>query len=129
MAIRSAVFIGRSSHRLGCKKSHWQEKLSAESTLPVPLYRATCGYGHSGRVRVADHVAGTSALTPAALPAPRALAVTLAGATPCSTQATSGVSMSNWSVLGPAEQCVMPGTRKKRAKLLASPPFAPRSDS
>ena len=79
-------------------------------------------------MRVADHVAGTSALAPAALPAPRALAVTLAGAWPCSTHATSGVSMSNWSVLGPAAQCVMPGTRKKRAKLLASPPFALRSD-
>ena len=29
-----------------------QVKLSAASMLPDPLYRATCGYGHSGRVRI-----------------------------------------------------------------------------
>jgi hypothetical protein len=28
-----------------------QMKFAASSVLPVPLYRATCGYGHRGRVR------------------------------------------------------------------------------
>jgi hypothetical protein len=27
-------------------------KLAASSVLPLPLYRATCGYGQSGRVRI-----------------------------------------------------------------------------
>ena len=26
-------------------------KLAASSMLPIPVYRATCGYGHRGRVR------------------------------------------------------------------------------
>ncbi len=28
-----------------------QTKLAASSMLPLPLYLATCGYGHKGRVR------------------------------------------------------------------------------
>ncbi|ODV41861.1 hypothetical protein AWV79_32225 [Cupriavidus sp. UYMMa02A] len=67
--------------------------------------------------------AGTSAFG-TALPAPRAVATTLSGALPCSTHATSGVIMSNWSAVGPPEQWFMPATGKNRAKLLASPPFA-----
>lgn len=68
-------------------------------------------YTHSDRVRLADQLAGSSALTTLA-PAPRARAVTLSGALPCSSQATSGASMSNGSVAGPRRSgsCRAPGT-------------------
>lgn len=67
-------------------------KFDACSMSPVPLYFATFGYAQSGRVRAGDHAAGASALTPPALPAPRALASGASGAWPFSTHLTSGVS-------------------------------------
>jgi hypothetical protein len=75
-----------------------QLKLEAKFTSPEPLYVATLGYGHNGLVRSADHEAGTSALISAAIelvPAPRALATTLLGAIPFSTQFTKGSIRSN----------------------------------
>src|SRR3954465_6943257 len=87
------------------------------------------GYEHSGRVRLGAQLAGTSAFTPAALPGPRAEAITLSGAWPFSTQFTSGVTMSNWSVAGPPEQWVMPGPRSGRAKFAALPPLAAATES
>src|SRR4051794_19398994 len=87
------------------------------------------GYEHSGRVRLGAQLAGTSAFTPPTLPAPRAAAITLSGAWPFSTQFTSGVSMSNWSVAGPPEQWFMPGTRNSRAKFAALPPLALLTES
>ena len=47
------------------------------------------------------------------------------GAVPCSTHATRGVSMSNWSVAGPPRQWPMLGTRNKRANacVCAKSPF------
>lgn len=80
-----------------------------------------------GRLRPADQLLGTSVFAPAALPVPRAVATTLSGAWPFSTQLTSGVSMSNWSADGPPEQWSAPGTQ--RAKLVAFPLLAARSDS
>ena len=41
----------------------------------------------------------------------RAVAITRSGATPRSTQLTSGVSISNWSVAGPVWQWFIPGMR------------------
>jgi hypothetical protein len=51
-------------------------KLGVFHRSPLPLYLATVGQAHSGRVRVADQPAGNSVLTPPGLPAPRTLAVT-----------------------------------------------------
>src|SRR6478752_5532229 len=87
------------------------------------------GYGQRGRVRLGAQLAGTSAFTPPALPTPRADAITLSGAWPFSTQFTSGVTMSNWSVAGPPEQWFMPGTRNRRAKFAALPPLAAATES
>ena len=75
--------------------AYWQLKFAASSLSPLPLYFAPLGDGQSGRVRFAEQSAGTSAFTPPALPAPRAVATTESGAIPFSTQFTSGVSMSN----------------------------------
>jgi hypothetical protein len=91
-------------------KGYWQVKLAALSMSPDPLYLAILGNGQSGRVRLPDQVGGTSGLD----------ALTLArrwsGAVPFSTQFTSAVSASNWSVAGPPPQWFMPATEKKRTK-------------
>jgi hypothetical protein len=50
---------------------------------PVPLYRATCGYGHSGRVR-------TLLVSPTTVP----VAMILSGAIPVSTQRSNALRMS-----------------------------------
>ena len=78
-----------------------QAKFAASSELPVPFQRATCGYGHSGRVR-------------STLPLVLWDATSLSGATPFSTHYSSAVSVSNWLGPGPPLQCPMPGARKKR---------------
>src|SRR5262249_7542468 len=39
-----------------------QTKFAASSVLPLPLYRATCGYAHRGRVRVAGLFGSTPRL-------------------------------------------------------------------
>ena len=56
-----------------------QTKLAASSVLPVPVYFATAGYGHSGRVCSAP-------------PVNVRLAVMRSGAMPCSTQSTTDCS-------------------------------------
>ena len=86
-------------------------KFAASSMLPEPLYCATCGYGHSGRVR-------------STLPAVLCDAMMLSGALPCSTQRSSGPILSN--VLGPSPplQCAIPGAMKRRTlfPVAAAPP-------
>ena len=58
-------------------------KLAALFGSPVPLYRATCGYGQSGLVK-------TLLASPTAVP----VATILSGATPVSTQRSNAVRMS-----------------------------------
>src|SRR5438270_471114 len=67
-------------------------KLSASSVDPDPLYFATSGYAHSGRVRTT-------------FPPTTRLAFTASGAVPFSTQVESVASVSNWSVPTPSPQC------------------------
>jgi len=69
-----------------------QTKLAASSVLPAPLYFATSGYGHSGRV----------------LAPPRA--TTSWGAVFCSTQRSRGAAMSKLLGPDPPPQCCIPGT-------------------
>src|SRR6266851_1196130 len=71
-------------------------KLLASSMLPEPLYFATCGYGHSGRVRIT-------------LSSTKREPMMWSGGTAFSTHSTTGVSASN--VLTPT-----PPLKKKRAK-------------
>src|SRR5215207_11336032 len=76
-------------------------KLAASSVLPVPRYMATCGYGHSGRVRTT-------------FPFETRDAVMLFGATPLTTHASSAVRGSNVSGPGPPRQCSTPGAMNSR---------------
>ena len=69
--------------------------------LPEPLYLATSGYGHSGRVRTA-------------LPSTSREAEIDRGAMPFSTHSTSGVNASNVLTPTPPPQWNMPGTMNSR---------------
>src|SRR5690348_7966385 len=69
--------------------------------LPEPLYLATCGYGHSGRVR-------------STLPPVLCDAMMLSGALPSSTQRSSVPILSNVFGPSPPEQCAIPGTMNSR---------------
>ena len=78
--------------------------------LPVPLYFATCGYGQSGRLRVAlprPAYGPVNGIGMKRLP----VATISCGATPFSIQFTIGVSMSKLSVAMLPLQCPMFGTR------------------
>jgi hypothetical protein len=86
-------------------------KLAASSMLPDPLYMASFGYAHSGRVRPCQ-------ATPAAA---RAVEIIESGATPFSTQFTTAPNASNWSVpYFPPLQWAMPGTKNARPKCSAA---------
>src|SRR5438128_10813945 len=94
--------------------SHLQTKLAASSVLPLPLYEAVCGYGHSGRVRNTP-LAGLTPLL-------NFVAMISFGAAPSSTQRSRAAAISCCAsaagtpacpnALGPAPptQCCMPGT-------------------
>src|SRR6185436_2494573 len=85
----------------GARADGAHAKLAASSMLPEPLYCATSGYGHSGRVRTAF---------PSSTRDPRLDA----GAVPFSTQVTSGVNASNVLTPTPPPQWNMPGTMNSR---------------
>ena len=76
-------------------------KFAASSVLPLPLYTATCGYGHSGRVR---------STTPSFTRDARIIS----GALPFSTHYSIAVSISKWSVPSLPLQWPMPGTMNRR---------------
>src|SRR5438876_11618048 len=78
-----------------------QLKLIASSMLPVPVYAATCGYGHKGRVRFT---------TPFAI---RDAGI-CAGASSFSAQRSSAPRASNVLVPSPPAQSVLPGTLNRR---------------
>src|SRR5256885_9731962 len=78
-----------------------QTKFAASSVLPLPVYVATCGYGHSGRVR-------------STLPLVTRDATIRSGALPCSTHCSSAATVSNWLGPSPPPQCPMPGTMTRR---------------
>ena len=78
-------------------RGYLQTKLLASSVLPLPWYVATCGYGHSGRVRTT-------------LPCSTRDAITSFGAWPRSTQRRMTPSMSKVSVPGPPLHSIIPGT-------------------
>src|SRR5882672_6966914 len=82
-----------------------QVKFAAMLVLPLPLYFATLGNTQSGRV---IETAGGVSLT-------NLVATIVSGATPPSTQVTSGVSASNVLGPGPPEQWYIPGTMNSRA--------------
>jgi hypothetical protein len=69
--------------------------------LPMLLYRAVCGYPHSGRGRTTFRLVTR-------------LASTRTGAAPASTQFSTGVVISNWLVPTPPPQWNIPGTMKRR---------------
>src|SRR5450631_38238 len=48
ISFQNSVVSGKTAP---CVYGALQIKFAASSVLPVPLYLATCGYGHSGRVR------------------------------------------------------------------------------
>ena len=73
------------------------DEIAASSVLPLPLYVATCGYGHSGRVRTT-------------LPCSTRDAITAFGAWPRSTHRRMTPSMSKVSVPGPPLHSIIPGT-------------------
>ncbi len=73
--------------------------------LPLPEYFATLGKTQSGRV---IWTAGGVSLT-------NLVATIVSGASPVSTQVTSGVSASNVLGPGPPEQWYIPGTMNSRA--------------
>ncbi len=81
--------------------------------LPLPLYWATCGYGHSGRVR-------------STLPAVECDATIEPGALPVSTQASSGPTLSKSFGPSPPPQCAMPGAMNRRydGSIFGCPPSA-----
>jgi hypothetical protein len=95
-----------------------QAKFCALLVSPLPLYLATCGKGHSGRV-----MAGALCeLLAAGGPLAGFVAMIAAGAVPFSTQSSSAVRAlylgsgfhnGDWPKLsgpGPPAQCCMPGT-------------------
>src|SRR5438105_1133128 len=74
--------------------------------LPLPLYLATWGYGHSGRVR-------------STLPFVTCDAVNASGAVPCSTHRSSAPTLSNTFGPSPPPQWPMPGSRNRRTLFAA----------
>src|SRR6185369_550010 len=98
-------------------------KLAASSVLPVPFHFATCGYGHSGRVRSTPLV-GFAVLY--------FVAMICAGATLLSTHRSSAADISCSASPpgakappklfgpGPPPQCCMPGTMNRRTNWSAS---------
>src|SRR4029079_4146708 len=89
-----------------------QMKFVASSVLPVPFHRATCGYGHNGRVR-----STTSLLTREA--------TIFSGAIPFSTHCSRAGTGSKLEVPGPPLQCPIPGTMNslKNGDVFAAPPI------
>src|SRR6516225_4042545 len=73
-----------------------QAKFAASFVSPAPLYFATCGNGHSGRVL-------------STLPAVKWDATIWEGFFPCSTHCSRTFTFSNVSVPGPPEQWFTPG--------------------
>src|SRR5215510_10293895 len=71
--------------------SNAQAKFAASFVLPLPLYLATCGYGHSGRVL-------------STCPLVECDATICAGFLPCSTHCSSTFTLSKVSVPGPPAQ-------------------------
>src|SRR4029078_5822257 len=90
----------------------WQVKLAASSMLPDPLYLATCGYGHRGRVR-------------STVPLVLCEAMIFSGALPCSTHCSSVPTLSNTLGPSPPEKVRMPGSMNRRMLLvvLDAPPI------
>src|SRR6266478_2050327 len=88
-----------------------QTKFAASSMLPVPLYLATCGYGHRGRVR-------------STLPSILCDAINWSGALPCSTHCSSALTLSNTLGPSPPPQWPIPGSRNSRtlSDALPAPP-------
>src|ERR1700730_615273 len=82
-----------------------QVKFAAMLVLPFPVYFATLGKTQSGRV----------ICTAGGVSATNLVATIVSGATPVSTQLTSGVSASNTLGPGPPEQWYKPGTMNSRA--------------
>src|SRR5258708_38623205 len=80
-------------------------KFAAMLVLPLPEYFATLGKTQSGRV-----IWTAGGVSPTNL-----VATIVSGASPVSTQVTSGVSASNVLGPGPPEQCDIPGTMNSRA--------------
>ena len=79
-------------------QAYLHTKLRSSSVLPLPLYTAFCGYGHSGRLRVTAPFASLRAIT-------------RSGALPCSTQSTIALFQSAASGPAPPPQCRTPGIR------------------
>src|SRR6266436_8847817 len=92
-----------------------QVKFAAMLVLPLPLYFATLGKRQSGRV---IWTAGGVSLT-------NLVATIVSGATPVSTQLTSGVSASNVFGPGPPEQWYNPGTAGHSFGSAAAPDCRP----
>src|SRR5580704_15123972 len=87
------------------------EKFSAASMLPVPLYFATCGYGHNGRVR-------------STFPLALCVATMLSGAAPVETHMSTTFTLSKVFGPSPPPQWPIPGSIKRRIEpetLLAPP--------
>src|SRR6185295_15203384 len=87
-------------------------KFAASSVLPDPLYFATSGYGHSGRVR-------------SVFPCTVREARMDAGAVPFSTHSISGVSELNELGPTPPPQWNTPGAMNRRAKSGVEGPIFP----
>src|SRR5262245_43440205 len=85
------------SLRLSLIPVYLHTKFLASSVLPLPRYVATCGYGHSGRVRTT-------------FPRSTRDAITSFAACPASTQRRMTPSISNVSVPVPPLHSIMPGT-------------------
>src|SRR5689334_8103416 len=86
------------------QQGYLQVKFAASSVLPDPLYAATCGYGHSGRVRtVAPFTTFEARMRSGALPA--------------ETHWSSALTMSKVSGPSPPAQWPMPGTMNSRYEL------------
>ena len=49
---RLSMVISAATTALQLRYGAMQEKFAVSLVLPVPLYFATCGYGHSGRVMI-----------------------------------------------------------------------------
>src|SRR5260370_29857078 len=95
--------------------SRTQVKFTASSVLPVPVYRATCGYGQRGRVRSTW------------FPAETCDAAIRSGALPCSTHCSRAATVSKREGPSPPLQWVMAGAMKRRSDgviLSTPPPFA-----
>src|SRR5436309_16127196 len=86
--VASVLFSADCGCSDGAASVYLQTKLLASSVLPLPWYVATCGEGHSGRVRTT-------------FPYSTRDAITSDGGRPCSTQRRMTPSISKVSVPGP----------------------------